>query len=179
MNKSSTSIRRMVIAAMIAAVYCAISICLLPLSFGAVQVRVSEALTLLPVFSPVAVWGVTLGCALTNAIGFAMGVNIIGVLDILFGTVATLLAALLSWKWRKIRFFGVPVLASIPPVLLNAVIIGGELTYVMSGGWNTGIFLVNALQVGAGQLLSCCVLGLLMVWAFEKNGVDKKLFKDL
>ncbi|MEM1485099.1 QueT transporter family protein [Oscillospiraceae bacterium PP1C4] len=179
MNKQNQSIRRMVIAAMIAAVYCAVSISMLPLSFGAVQVRVAEALTLLPVFSPVAIWGVTLGCALTNAIGFATGANIIGVLDIFFGTAATLIAALLSYQMRNIRFGGLPVLSSIPPVLLNAVVIGGELTYVMSGGFQPQIFLINALQVGAGQMLSCCVLGLPLIWLFQRNGVDKKLFQTI
>lgn len=179
MQKQNTAIRRMVVAAMIAAAYCAISICLLPLSFGVVQVRVSEALTLLPVLSPAAIWGVSLGCALTNAIGFATGANIIGMLDIFFGTAATLTAAWLSWVLRGVRFHGLPVLSSLPPVLLNAVVIGGELTFVIAGGFNWKIFLINALQVGGGQLLSCCVIGLLLVWALERKGLDRKLFRNL
>lgn len=177
--KTNINTRQMVVAAMIAAAYCAIGLVLLPLSFGPVQVRISEALTLLPVFGPVAVWGVTLGCALTNAIGFATGANIIGMLDIFFGTAATLIAALMSYQMRNIRFGGLPVLSSIPPVLVNAVVIGGELTWVMAGGFDLQIFLINAVQVGAGQLLSCCVVGLLMVWSLERKGLHHRLFHIL
>ena len=98
MTRQTPNIRRMVVAAMIAAVYCAVSLLLLPLSFGAVQVRVSEALTLLPVLSPDAIVGVTLGCALTNALGSSMGL-----IDVVVGTSATLIAALMSWALRKAR----------------------------------------------------------------------------
>lgn len=179
MQNQSNPTRRMVTAAMIAAAYTAVSICLLPLAFGAVQVRVAEALTLLPVFSPVAIWGVTLGCAITNAIGFATGANIIGMLDIFFGTAATLIAALLSYQARNIRWGKLPVLSALPPVLLNAVVIGGELTYVMSGGFEPRIFLINAAQVGIGQFLSCFILGLPLVWALERGALDRKLFQNI
>lgn len=110
MTRQTPNIRRMVVAAMIAAVYCAVSLLLLPLSFGAVQVRVSEALTLLPVLSPDAIAGVTLGCALTNALGSSMGL-----VDVAVGTSATLIAALMSWALRKTRVFGLPVASSLPP----------------------------------------------------------------
>lgn len=173
------STRQMVTAAMIAAVYCAVSVCLLPLSFQAIQVRIAEALTLFAVFGPTGIIGVTLGCAMTNAIGIATGANILGVLDLFFGTAATLIAALMSYGLRNMRTFGLPIAASLPPVLVNAVIIGGELCYVISGGWNPGIFLINALQVGAGQALSCCVLGVLLVYAMEQKQLDKKLFGQL
>lgn len=91
--------------ALIAAAYTALSLALAPLSFGYAQVRVSEALTLLPLFSPNAVWGVTLGCALTNAVGAAMGVNF-GVADVVFGTLATLVSALLTA--RRARALSAP-----------------------------------------------------------------------
>ena len=90
MQKTFTT-RRMAAAAVLAAAYCAVSLALAPLSFGAVQMRVSEAFTLLPVFSPAAIWGVTLGCALSNALGSSMGL-----IDVVFGTSATLIAALMS-----------------------------------------------------------------------------------
>ena len=172
MTRQTPNIRRMVVAAMIAAVYCAVSLLLLPLSFGAVQVRVSEALTLLPVLSPDAIVGVTLGCALTNALGSSMGL-----IDVVVGTSATLISALMSWALRKARVFGLPVASSLPPVLVNAVFIGAEITLLSPEGWNTGVFLATALSVGAGQLLSCCVLGLLLGWALERKGLGERLFE--
>ena len=162
MTRQTPNIRRMVVAAMIAAVYCAVSL---------LQVRVSEALTLLPVLSPDAIVGVTLGCALTNALGSSMGL-----IDVVVGTSATLIAALMSWALRKARVFGLPVASSLPPVLVNAVFIGAEITLLSPEGWNTGVFLATALSVGAGQLLSCCVLGLLLVWALERKGLGERLF---
>lgn len=166
--------RSIVTAAMIAALYTAVSVCLLPLSFGAIQIRVAEALTLGAIFGPVGIWGVTLGCALTNAIGIATGANILGALDLLFGTGATFLAAWMSYGLRNVRVRGIPIASSIPPVLVNAVVIGAELCFVISGGWNTSIFLLNAFYVAAGQAASCCVLGVLLVMTLERKGLGKR-----
>lgn len=82
---------------------------------GAVQARVSEALTLLPVLTPLAVPGVTIGCLITNAYGVAAGANILGAADILLGTAATLAAALLTRALRRFTVFGLPLPASLPP----------------------------------------------------------------
>ncbi len=77
-----TSVNRMVKGAMIAALYVALGVVFAPISFRAVQMRVAEALTLLPVFSPMAIGGLTLGCALTNFYGMVTGTSILGLLDI-------------------------------------------------------------------------------------------------
>ncbi len=159
----------MVKQAMIAAMYTVIGMVLAPFSFGSVQVRVSEALTLLPVFGFQNIWGVTIGCFLTNLIGFATGANILGWLDIIFGTAATLIAAILSYLFRNVRFKGIPVLSALPPIIVNAVVIGYELCVMISGGFNPAVFWAQALSVGAGQLISCAVLGLILVKAIEKN----------
>ena len=166
--------RRMAYIAMIAALYCAVSVCLLPLSFGAVQVRIAEALTMTAIFGPVGIWGVTLGCALTNAIGIMTGANIIGVLDVLFGTAATLLAGWMSYGLRGIRFWGLPIAASLPPVLVNAVVIGGELCYVIAGGWNPAVFLFKAGEVGVGNAMYCCLVGVCVALQMETNGMAAK-----
>lgn len=165
--------QRLVAAALLAAAYTAISLCLLPMSFGIVQVRIAEALTLLPVFGPIAIWGVTLGCALTNAIGAAMGLNF--VLDIFVGTLATLIASVLTYLLRNRRLFGLPLLSALSPVVVNALLVGGELT-VLESGWNTSVFVINAVSVGMGELVSCCVLGLLLVAVLEKRQMFRKLF---
>ena len=92
MKKTKT--RTIVRCALIASLYTAVSLVLAPIAFGAVQARVSEAFTLLPVLVPDAVVGVTLGCFLTNLVGVFTGANVLGALDIVFGTAATLTAAL-------------------------------------------------------------------------------------
>jgi uncharacterized membrane protein len=173
MKKTFTP-RDMAIAAMIAALYTALCIALAPFGYGPVQVRVAEALTLLPVFSPLCIWGVTLGCAVANLVGFLTGANILGAFDILFGTLATLIAGILSYRLRNIRFKGLPVVSAIPPVLVNALVIGLELTYMLVGTFDTGVFAVNALQVGLGQTAACFVLGLPMCYMLEKTGIAKK-----
>lgn len=170
---SSKSLTR---CAMIAALYAVISIALLPISFGAVQARVSEALTLLPVYTPLGTIGVTLGCLITNAYGVAAGANILGAADIFIGTAATLIAALMTRALRNVRTFGLPIAAAIPPVVVNAVIIGAELTFAETNTIFSPLLIINMVQVGLGQALSCLVLGLLMCWSIEKAGLDKRLF---
>ena len=166
----------MVKGAMIAALYVALGVAFAPISFRAVQMRVAEALTLLPVFSPMAIGGLTLGCALTNFYGMVTGTSILGLLDVFFGSLATLAAAWMTWKLRKITWKGLPILSPLPPILINGGVIGWELMTAMAGGWNLPIFLTNALSVAAGQLVPCYVLGLVLVYWMKKTGLDQKLF---
>lgn len=168
-------IYKMAIAAMIAAMYAAVSLALAPISFGTVQMRIAEALTLLPVFDPVMILGVSLGCFVTNMVGFFTGADILGWLDIPFGTMATVIAAFLSYWMRNVRIKGLPVLSAVPPVLANAVMIGGELTYLIAGCFQWDIFAIQAFSVGIGELISCFALGLPLVWFLEKTGVVKKM----
>lgn len=178
-SSTTKTVRSLVTTAMIAAAYCAISLCILPLSFASAQVRVAEALTLLAIFGAPGIWGVTLGCALVNLIGAFTGANLLGFIDVLFGTSATLIAAWMSYGMRNLRWRGLPVLSALPPILVNAVIIGAELCFVFSSGWNTAIFLINAAQVALGQLISCGVIGLMLIALLERNGLGKKLFATI
>ncbi|WRS27507.1 QueT transporter family protein [Oscillospiraceae bacterium MB08-C2-2] len=179
MEKNKT--RQMAVSAMIGALYTVLCLGFAPFSFGAVQVRLAEALTLLPIFSPFAVVGVTLGCAVSNLVGAMTGANILGLWDIPLGTLATFLAGICTWKLRNVRlstrFGSIPWLAPLPPVLFNALIIGAELTVMMtSGSWNTGIFLINALQVGIGQIVSCYAVGLPFAVVLDRTGVARRCF---
>ena len=167
------SLRSLAAGGMIAGAYAALSLVLAPITFGAVQCRVSEALTLLPVLSPTAVWGVTLGCLVTNAVGAGTGANFLGALDILFGTAATLLSALATRALGKVRVRGVPVLAALPPVLINAAVIGGEWCWAATGSLN-GAFWVFAGQIALGQLPPC-ILGLVLVRALEARGLQHNI----
>ncbi len=170
------AIYQLVQAAMIAALYAALTLALAPLSFGQVQIRFAEALTLLAVLSPANIYGLTLGCLIANGVGFVMGANILGAFDIVFGTAATLIAAYLSYLTRGVRIARLPMVSALWPVLINAIIIGGELSVLFTNSLAPKPFFINAAFVAVGQLIPCMVLGLLLVYTLEKTGLDKKLF---
>ncbi len=162
--KRNTRVRFLTEAAMIAAGYTVLTLLamMLNLAYGPVQFRFSEALTVLPVLTPAAVPGLAVGCLLSN-LWSSMGAP-----DIIFGTAATLLAALTTYMVRNIRVKGIPILAPLPPVLFNALIVGVEITIVSPGGFVFPAFLANALSVGLGELAVCYVLGLPLLVALEK-----------
>lgn len=156
--------------AMIAALYAAVTLALAPISFGEIQVRISEALTLLPVLFPSAIWGVTFGCFIANLAGVLFGLNGVGVIDIFFGTLATFLAAILTYKLRNVRVKNIPLLSAFMPVLFNAVIVGYELAWLLlpDSLYFSGWILMGA-QVGLGELLACFILGIPLTMHLEKS----------
>jgi uncharacterized membrane protein len=158
-------------AGLIAAAYTVLTLLLQPLSFGAVQLRLSEILTILPVYTGAAVPGLTVGCFLSNLIGMASGANPAGAWDLLFGTAATGLAAVCSYLLRGVRFKGVPLLATVPPVVFNALIVGAEL-YLLYGGFPLWLHMV---WVGLGQLGACTVGGTVLAVALTKTGLSHRL----
>ncbi len=175
LNMKSQNLRGLARNGLIAAAYAALSLALTPFTFGQVQCRVSEALTLLPVLCPSSVWGVTLGCVVTNLVGASAGTNFLGIADVFLGSAATLAAGLMTARLGKYRWKGLPVLASLPPVLLNAIVVGGEWCYVMTGGLAPLPFLTFGGFIALGQLVSCCGLGLVMIYALEKSGASRVL----
>lgn len=181
MNQQSNRVLYLAKGAVIAAAYAVLTyvVALAGLAYGPVQFRLSEALTVLPVFTSAAVPGLTLGCLLANILsGY-------GAADMVFGTLATLLAALLTRLVRNVRFRGIPVLAPLPPVLLNAGIIGLELTLMANGkfdlslfhNFNWILFWSNAGSVGLGELVVCYALGLPLLVMIEKNKKLKSLLQ--
>ena len=150
-------------AAMIAAVYVVLTYVFAPFSFGEVQIRIAEALTILPVFTPAAVPGLFIGCFIGNILGGAI------LPDIIFGSLATLVGAFFTYRVRdKNRF-----LAPLPPIIANMVIV----PFVLRYGY--GILLpvpFMMLTVGAGEIISCGILGMalyLALWKY-KNLVFQK-----
>ncbi|WP_283609098.1 QueT transporter family protein [Faecalispora anaeroviscerum] len=158
--------------AMVAALYVVLTILssAMGLAYGPVQFRLSEALTILPVFTPAAVPGLVIGCLLSN-----LG-SPYGVVDIVCGTGATLLAAVISYQLRRFRFRGLPVLSALPPVLCNALVIGVELAFFLPSGFTIAGFLAAAVSVGAGELVVLTVLGLPLAAILEKSGTAQNLF---
>lgn len=173
MNMKNLSVRRLVRCAVIAAVYVVVCLVLAPFSYGAVQVRVAEALCLLPVFGAEYIVGVTLGCFLANLLGST-------VVDVVFGTLATLLACLATYKLRDIRVKGLAIPASLPPVVFNMIIVGAfEITFFFSDGAPTAMLAVfNAVTVGIGELISCTILGVALVKLIESNAGLNKIFTE-
>lgn len=153
-------LRSITYSAIIAAVYAALTLVLAPVSMGAVQCRISEALTILPLFTPVAIPGLFIGCLIANLF---LG----SVYDIIFGSLTTLLAAFLTYRFRKNRY-----IALLFPVVLNAVIVGGYI----------GLFLDNSmavwlcmLTVGLGQAVACFGLGLPLHTLLRKLKIEEKI----
>ncbi len=160
----------MVKAAVIAALYTALTLAFAPIAYRDLQVRVSEALTILPLFTPAAIPGLFVGCLLSNGIGIVIGANTLGVLDLVVGTSATLLAALCTYFLRNVTTFKIPVLAFLPPVVFNAVMVGWELSYVFQSP-----FLINAMWVAFGEVIAVCGLGGVLYTAIRKTKVSRLL----
>lgn len=173
MRKNNT--RTLAKAALIAAAYVALTWVseTLGLGFGAVQFRLSEVLTILPVFTPAAIPGLTLGCALANA------ASPLGPVDIAVGTLATLLQAVCTRQLRNLRIRQIPVLSLLMPCVFNALFIGAEIAFLSAeNGAFATLFLSTALTVGLGELLVCFVLGLPLYNLIEKRPNLKRILTE-
>ena len=164
-------IRRMVQAAVIAAIYAALTHAqnmLLPGSASmAIQFRASEALCILAFFTPAAIPGLTVGCLVFNLTsGMALP------LDFLVGSLATALAAWAMWLTRKVQLRGLPVLGLVMPALTNAILVGWELTVYIGGG-----FWLNALYVAIGEAVVLLTLGTALYFALRARGLHTRLFR--
>jgi len=140
----------------IAAIYAVITIIFAPFSYGPIQVRISEALTILPFIFPESVLGLFLGCFIANIYGG------LGFIDVLFGSLATLLAASLTRKMPS------AFLAPLPPVIVNAVVIAYVLKYTL--GYP---LLPSMLYVGLGEFLACYLIGLPLLYLLKKYTTQK------
>ena len=147
-------------AAVIAAVYATLTLALMPLSYGVMQIRVSEALTILPFFTPAAIPGLFIGCLVSNMIGPN------GILDIVIGSGATLIAALFSYLLRSR-----PLLVPLPPVIANGIFVGGMLYYAYSLPFSLTACI---LWVAAGELIACYAIGYPLLRYLKKY---KKIFE--
>ena len=132
----------------------------------AIQFRASEAMCVLALFTPAAIPGLTIGCLLFN-ITYAQALP----LDVLVGSLATLLSVGAMYLTRRITIKGYPAIAMVMPALFNAVLVGWELTVYIGGG-----FWLNALYVALGDLGVLLSLGSLLFFALRRRGLDKRLF---
>ncbi len=168
--------RLIAFSALIGAAYAAATILLAPISYGAVQCRVSEVLCILPFFLPGSVWGLFVGCVLANLFTG-------NVFDIVFGSLATLLAGLCTAALGK-REHSMKncALACLMPVLFNAVIVGAVITGAYMGlqvFQNFGVFAFNALTVGLGEAAVLYILGLPLMRALPKQTFFRAFLEKL
>lgn len=160
-----------VTSAVIAALYAGLTYFagLLNLAYGGIQFRFSEALTILACFTPASIPGLTIGCLLGNL------TSPYGIIDIVCGTLATLIASVLSYKTRNIKIKDLPILSPLFPVITNAIIVGAEITILMPEGFMFKAFLIYASQIAIGQLVMCYGLGLPLYRVIKKSKLDKKI----
>ena len=142
-------------AAMIAAIYMVLTYVFAPFSFGEVQIRIAEALTILPVFTPAAIPGLFVGCIVGNILGGAI------LPDIIFGSIATLIGAVFTYQLRNKNCF----LAPLPPIISNTVIV----PFVLRYGYGVALPIpFMMLTVGVGEVVGCGVLGLVLYTALNR-----------
>lgn len=156
-------------AAVIAALYVVMTVFIaaIGLASGSIQIRISEALCILPYFTPAAIPGLSIGCLIANLVTGAP------IWDIVFGSLATLLGAVFTYLLKKHKF-----LCTLPPVIANALIIPPILIFAYGFGLPDGLFngmdatwfvwLFNVVTVGFGEIISVCVLGSFLLRILER-----------
>lgn len=161
------TIRTISIGAVVAAAYAALTIWLAPISYLAIQVRLSEALTVLPFVESAAIWGLFLGCLIANIYGG------LGPWDIFAGSFLTLAAAALTYLLRRT---GKPWLAPLPPVILNAFGVSAYLQLLIEPPrlGNIPGYFVLVITVGIGEIIACYAVGLPLLYALRRLKVFKQ-----
>ncbi len=163
--KRRENIRYIITASLIAAIYAGLTYLssAFGMAYGPIQLRLSEVLTILPVFTSASIPGLTVGCFIANIGSF-------NVADLLFGTAATLMAAILTRLLKDIKFCGLPILSFLSPVIINALVIGfeWEALFIRSKNFLWGFFLAAA-QIGISQLIVCFCFGIPFYLAIKKQ----------
>lgn len=150
-------------AAVIAALYVVLVIMFNYCSFGPIQFRIAEALTILPYFTPAAIPGLFVGCLLSNILGGA------AIWDIIFGSIATLIGAIGTYALRKNKW-----LAPLPPIIANTLIVPFVLKYAYG---SEGVFAMFFVTIGASEFIVCGVIGMMLLFAL--NPVRDVIFKGV
>lgn len=159
--------RNLITAAVVGALYAVLTMVLAPISYGALQFRVSEVLCILPFFMPSTAWGLFVGCIVANLMSTA------GVLDVVFGSLATLITCLCIARCGKMgNTLKARLLACFMPVIWNGLIVGATLTIALAGLnplTHFGAFLVFAGEVALGELGVMYIIGLPLMTYLPKQ----------
>lgn len=163
-----------VTSAAIAAIYVILTLPFAQIAFGPVQFRLAECMTVLPILMPAAIPGLTIGCFLSNLLNS----NNLGPIDIIFGSLATLLAAV-STRWifvsmKRVTGIAKDWIALLPPVILNALIVGTYLTFLLTTGPVLGtVILMNIGYIALSQAVVIYLIGFPLLLLLRKSGVGK------
>jgi len=170
MNKKTAYLTK---AAVIAALYAVLTYLAAAagLAYGEIQFRFSEALTILPLFCPAAIPGLTVGCLVSNI------TSTVNPVDMVVGTLATLFAALCTRALRNVKIKKYPLLSMVMPVIFNGVFIGAEIAYFAGEGVFMEAFVPASLSVAAGEAAVVLILGTVLWAAIEKSEKLKSLLK--
>ena len=162
-------------AAVIAALYAVLTVAqnnLIPGSASAaIQFRVAEVLCVLAIYTPAAIPGLTIGCVIANLSSVVAG---LGVYDLVFGSLASLLAALTMYGLRNVRIFKLPIPALLMPALFNGLIVGFEIDFFFIGSmsFNFTDFLIQGGCVALGELAVLFILGIPFTILLDKKGAQ-------
>lgn len=169
-NKKAAMIA--VIAALYAALFYAQSFILPGSATMAVQFRVAEVLNVLALFTPYAIPGLTIGCIISNLYGLSAGLP----LDMIFGSLATLIATMLMYLLRNVKIKTYPLLSMLMPALINGIIVGWEIEFFFIEGKFEWIgFLTQGGFVALGELGVMLVLGTIFYYVISKRKIDNML----
>ena len=170
------SIKKIVLSGVIAALYAVLTLAFAPISFGnlGIEFRISEALCVLSVFNPYATLGLFCGCLISNLIG--MSFSTLGIIDVIFGSLATLIAGIFSYYFRKITIKDFPLISFLMPVLSNALIVGLELHLVLSDVFPS--FIYAFLIIGIGEAVVIYTLGTSLFYTVKKAKFLSKFFES-
>lgn len=173
-QQSNTKVLYLAEAGIIAALYFVLTLVsnAAALSYGQIQIRLSEVLCILPIFTPAAIPGLCIGCLFSNFL------SPLGWVDMVFGTVATLLSALVTYALRKVLIKNLPLLSALAPVLFNALIVGLEINLFLPQESRFAGFLYSFLFVALGELLTAFFGGLLLYRTLKKHHFENWLKKN-
>jgi uncharacterized membrane protein len=171
MLKSDNRSQKITQTASIAAIYAILTYvsASMGLAYSGMQFRISEALTILPIFTPSAIPGLAIGCLIAN-IGSPYGI-----IDLILGPFSSFLAAKLTRKLRHFRVRGIPILAPLPSIIINVLVVGSLVTCMLPEGFTLISLLASMINIGLSELAICYGIGLPLAVLLEKTNIIKTL----
>ena len=153
----------------VAALYAVVTLIIPGASFGILQFRVSEAMMLLALADFDYIYGLTCGCILANLIGVTTGINPVGIMDIIFGSCATFISAVLMHRFAKAKLWKIPALSMLMPVICNGVIVGMELALIYNSNDILNYWLIYGSSVALGEFVVMFPIGIPMYLALKER----------
>lgn len=161
--------RFLVLSSLIGASYFALTFVFSSISFLSTQMRISEALTILPVFTPAAIPGLAIGCAIANIS------SPFGIMDIILGGTATAVSGALSYLTRNIRFKNLPLISPLFPIVINSILVAFETVFFVDSSCSFKLLITLFFSTAAGEFFSCYILGLPLFIIINKSFKEKNL----